>query len=176
MKLLNLGCGTDIKKGWVNLDCVELPGVDVCHDLEKFPYPFPNDYFDLILARHVLEHLDRFVDAIRELHRILKPGGVLRVIVPHFSSKDAFSDPTHKRCFSVNTFDYFVKGHSRNYYFDFQFSYIKKKRIRFQKRVAYPYNYVLEYLVNANRHLQNLYEGSPLRVFPAYEVEVEIVK
>ena len=38
---LHLGCGHIIKEGWVNHDIVPLAGVDVVHDLTKFPWPWP---------------------------------------------------------------------------------------------------------------------------------------
>jgi len=56
MKKLNLGCGTDHRKGWVNLDFSELGLAEVKHDMLKFPYPFKDNEFDYILASHVLEH------------------------------------------------------------------------------------------------------------------------
>lgn len=48
-KKLNLGCGKDIKKEYVNLDIRKFPGVDIIHDLNKFPYPFKDDSFDEII-------------------------------------------------------------------------------------------------------------------------------
>ena len=54
---LNLGCGNDIKEGWVNMDYIGAEGVDVVHNLNRLPYPFPDNTFDSILASHVLEHL-----------------------------------------------------------------------------------------------------------------------
>jgi hypothetical protein len=44
-KKLHLGCGTNIKKDWINLDFVKLKGVEVVHDLNKFPYPFKDNTF-----------------------------------------------------------------------------------------------------------------------------------
>src|SRR3989338_8456713 len=135
-KRLNLGCGENIKEGWVNLDSAALPGVDVVHDIEKIPFPFKDGEFDEILCRDVLEHVE-YIPVLRELYRILKPGGVLRVQVPHFTSRNNFVDPTHKKMFSVSTFDFFVKGTSkfaeRAYYFDFSFSGIKSSRITFKR-------------------------------------------
>lgn len=173
---LNLGCGYDIRPAWVNLDVAALPGVDVVHDLDVLPYPFQDEKFDIVLARHVLEHVNDLIATMREIHRILRPGGMLQAIVPHFTSKDAFSDPTHRRTFSVNSFAYFVGASHRAYYFDFGFSKLAARSIVFQKRIAYPWNYLLERFVNSSHRLQNLYEGSPLRMFPAYELEVRLIK
>lgn len=176
MRRLNLGCGTDIRSGWVNLDRCKLPGVDVVHDLDRFPYPFPDEHFDVIYASHVLEHVIDLIAVMKELHRILRDGGRLIIRVPHFTSKDAFSDPTHRHVFTVHTFRYFNKGHARAYYFDFSFSRIEKCVIKFVKRPAYFWNYVLEPLVNLSLRAQNFYEGTPLRIFPAHEIYVELVK
>jgi len=54
---LNLGCGYTILDGWVNLDYLDGQGVDVVHDLEKFPYPFKDNTFDKVLASHIIEHV-----------------------------------------------------------------------------------------------------------------------
>lgn len=44
--------------------------------------PFPDDTFDRIIAAEVLEHIPDDVGAIAELHRVLKPGGVIAVTIP----------------------------------------------------------------------------------------------
>ncbi len=173
---LNLGCGVDVRRGWINLDRVSLPGVDVVHDLDEFPYPFPNDHFDVIYASHVLEHVSDLVGTLKELHRILCDGGLLIIRVPHFTNKDAFADPTHKHFFTIHTLRYFVRNHIRSYYFDFSFSKIRKCKIRFDRRPAYFWNYILEPLINLSVRTQNLYEGTPLRIFPAYEIYIEVIK
>lgn len=53
---LNLGCGRNIREGWVNADRSLLPGVDVVVDLEK-ELPFADDSADEILLSHVIEHI-----------------------------------------------------------------------------------------------------------------------
>jgi len=57
---LDLGCG-DNKQGadWIGMDYRPLPGVDIVHDLELFPYPLPDQSVDLVMASHVLEHIDK---------------------------------------------------------------------------------------------------------------------
>jgi len=173
---LNVGCGTDIRPGWINLDSVALPGVDVCHDLNDMPLPFESNSLDQILCQDILEHIHGYPRLLKDLHRILKPGGVVDIRVPHFTSKDAYSDPTHVRLFSVWTFVYFSSQHTRNYYFDFAFSELRVVHVCFDRRLGYPWNYLLEPLVNLSRTAQNVYEGSPLRVFPATNLLVTLVK
>jgi len=52
---LNLGCGTDYKQGWVNVDAGNVH-CDVKHDIEKFPWPFEDSSVNEILMKHVFEH------------------------------------------------------------------------------------------------------------------------
>ena len=106
---LNLGCGRNIKKGWINLDFTKGEGVDIVHDLNSLPLPFEDHKFDQVLCQDVLEHID-FVPLINDIHRILKKKGILKIRVPHFTSKLNFEDPTHKHQFLIRTFDYYIKN------------------------------------------------------------------
>jgi len=58
MKKPNIGCGRDIRKGWINVDKFDLPGVDVVHDIESLPLPFGEGGIEVVLCRDVLEHVD----------------------------------------------------------------------------------------------------------------------
>jgi SAM-dependent methyltransferase len=56
--------------------------------------PFPDDSFDVILCSHVLEHVVDDRKAMRELYRVLRPGGWALVLVPiDFSRRETFEDP-----------------------------------------------------------------------------------
>jgi ubiquinone/menaquinone biosynthesis C-methylase UbiE len=177
MKKLNLGCGLDVRKGWVNLDVAPLKGVDVVHDLNVLPLPFQNEEFDHILCKDILEHFD-YPPLLRELHRILREGGVMEICVPHFTSQDNFIDPTHKRLFSFQTFGFFVKGSKfeRDYYFDFHFRRILSSKITFHKGFFF-YNYLVEPLVNLGTPTKKLFEATFLsRLFPAYNILITLEK
>ena len=184
-KKLNLGCGIDIKPGWINLDSVAIPGVDVVHDIEKPPLPFGNEAFDEILAQDVLEHVD-YIPVLKDLHRILKTGGALRIRVPHFTSKNNFVDPTHKKLFSVNTWDFFVTSPStsrhiekeRTYYFDFAFAEKLHCHITFEKssRIFFC-NRLAEWFFNLSPKIQSFYESTGFsRLFPAENILIQLIK
>jgi len=111
---LNIGCGGKPSEGWVNVDHHPLPGVDVIHDLDVFPWPFENETASQILASHVFEHVTRPIDFVLECWRVLVPGGVLTVVCPHWTSENAFTDPTHVRFVTDRTFDYWCEGSDLN--------------------------------------------------------------
>jgi SAM-dependent methyltransferase len=129
-RILELGCG-QIKRcpTAVTLDINPDSMADVVHDLNSFPYPFDDNAFDIVIAEHVLEHLGDLIRVVEELHRILKPGGLLYVEVPHFSSNDHFTDPTHLHAFGFRSFDYFVPGEDLSRY--------KYSKAKFKKQKVY---------------------------------------
>ncbi len=112
---LNLGCGPNAPAGWLNVDgswnawfahhphlrkILETVGLinatnqgaqwkvkPVVHDLRK-PLPFKDNTFSAVYASHVLEHL-YLVEArqlLAECRRVVKPGGVIRIVVPDLHS------------------------------------------------------------------------------------------
>jgi len=177
MKKLNLGCGNDIKQGWINLDVAVLPGVDVIHNLNELPLPFDDNSFDEILCQDVLEHVS-LTPLIKEIHRILKAGGVLNIRVPHFTSRNNFIDPTHVKTFSFQTFQFFVKDalYDRGYYFDFHFDEILSTHLTFEKGY-FVWNYIAEWFFNLNKKTKVLYEATFFRnLFPAENIIVRLKK
>ena len=127
---LHVGAGTDILAGWINHDLVPLPGVDVVHNLEVFPWPFENSSFNEIRMINVLEHLSNTINTLEELHRISAPQAQLTIRVPYWNSPDMATDPTHKAFFSEHTFDYFDPDErhckERPYYSTARFKIVKK--------------------------------------------------
>jgi SAM-dependent methyltransferase len=128
MRRINLGCGRDVREGYLNADRLPLPGVDVVLDLEA-PLPFRDGAFDEVFSSHVLEHVERFLPLMAELHRVCAPGGRLRHFVPHLSFFGSYTDPTHRRFFGYHSFDYLADG-DYNYYTPVRFRIVSRE-IRF---------------------------------------------
>ena len=116
---LNLGAGEDRREGYINVDWNDLAKPDVKHNLNQFPYPFEDNKFDEIMASHVLEHLDKPFDVMKEFHRILKPGGQLIIKVPHFSR--GFTHAEHAHGFDVSFPLYFNKKFTKSGFFGVEF-------------------------------------------------------
>lgn len=108
--LLNLGCGERVVDGWTNVDyslgarLAKWPGFKllnkklrifslnwdnriVLHDLTK-PFPWQTSSVSAIYSSHTLEHLSRADGAsfVRECYRVLRPGGLIRILVPDLHS------------------------------------------------------------------------------------------
>lgn len=103
---LNIGCGRDIKQGYINLDIYPAPGVDLVHDIEQ-PWPFPDQIFSEILAHHILEHVHNLVSVMNEAFRTMARGGRLSIKVPWWAGEWARGDPSHIRFFDHNSFSPF---------------------------------------------------------------------
>lgn len=73
--------------GYINLDLLHAPGVDVVADVEQLP--FPDNLFQRIECDAVLEHVRHPERAMREIERVLAPGGLAHVVVP-------FCHPLHE--------------------------------------------------------------------------------
>lgn len=80
---VNLGCGSVYHPDWVNLDSIPASALVRRWDIRK-SLPFETGQVDACYASHVLEHLPRSSakDLLRECHRILRQGGIIRLVVP----------------------------------------------------------------------------------------------
>lgn len=57
---LDIGCGGNKQEGFVGLDIRPLPGVDIVHNVTKFPWPLPDECVTLAVASHLVEHIPPF--------------------------------------------------------------------------------------------------------------------
>lgn len=120
MSVVDLGAGADPDpRADVTLDRVELETVDVVHDLTERPWPFKTASKSLLIARHVLEHLDHPEIAFQEAARVLEDDAVFEVRVP--LGLDATTDPTHAHEWTYDTAEYFVADPPYDYGWELPF-------------------------------------------------------
>jgi predicted SAM-dependent methyltransferase len=131
---LQLGGGEERIEGYVNIDIVDLPTVDIVADISK-GLPLPDNSVIEIRANYIMEHIADVTALMEEIYRVCKPGAKIKIRVPYFKSTAAFKDPTHVSFFTERTFEYFdrdfIDGHKLPEY---------KKKMNFKVR-KFTYNY-----------------------------------
>lgn len=160
------------KNNFFGLDVAKLPGVDAVADFDKDGLPMKSGSVEEINANHVMEHMSDLKPIMREIHRVLKPGGTVVIRVPHCFSPIAFGDSTHKRFFTHDTFSQFDRGHSRSYYYDFHFEFLRS-RMQLYRNWHRPnwFGRLLEWLVNRNQRKGERF----LKIIPYKDWEVETI-
>lgn len=117
---LDLGCGSEPRNPF---GANHVFGVDVRSDLqdtirqadlETEDIPFESNSVDFCTAFDFLEHVPRtswaggikrmaFLELMNEIHRVLKPGGLLLHSTPAYPAKEVFQDPTHVNVITEDT-------------------------------------------------------------------------
>lgn len=155
MRILDVGCGLRKYPGSIGLDRNPASRADVLADLDRFPYPFRDSVFDQVRAVHVIEHVADVVRSIEEFHRLLKPGGRLYIVTPHYSDFSSFCDPTHRWHLSSFSFRYFGPDHGGFGYY----SPVRFREISVRVRLLAFWRYLgLELLVNRFRRFRLFWE------------------
>jgi SAM-dependent methyltransferase len=111
VRIIDIGCGRvkQVREA-IGIDAYPHEGVDVVADVEK-GLPFSDRSIDHVFAVHVLEHIHRLISVMNEIHRVLKPDGMLHVLVPCSECVNSVADPTHVRFFNRQTFKFFCESH-----------------------------------------------------------------
>lgn len=111
---LDLACGQSKKEGFTGVDIADCEGVDVVHDLTKYPWPFESSSVKEVHCSHYVEHIpldvnggDGLIAFMNELGRICRRGGKVEIVHPFLKSERAFQDPTHRRFIPAATWHYF---------------------------------------------------------------------
>jgi predicted SAM-dependent methyltransferase len=108
---LNLGCGNNYEKGWINADISKKVKADNYFDFGKDKFPFKDNQFSEIKAEMVFEHLPDYfarVHFLKEIYRVGKKNCIIFLSMPHFSSHGAWNDLQHSRPFGSMSLDYFA--------------------------------------------------------------------
>ncbi|HNX11615.1 MAG TPA: methyltransferase domain-containing protein [Paludibacteraceae bacterium] len=111
LKKVELGGRIAAKPGY---ETVDLKDADVICDLNE-PWPYADSSVGVIRAFDVFEHLSDPLHTMKEVQRILAPGGWLICQVPSTDGRGAFQDPTHKSYWNENSFFYYTKSFFAKY-------------------------------------------------------------
>lgn len=181
--VLELGCGPARRHAEaVTIDALDFDGVDVVGDIFEVLAKMPDGSVDAVHSYHFLEHVAPLDGIVRELARVLKPGGLLHTVVPHFSNPYFYSDYTHRQTFGLYSFSYLsddriFRRRVPRYQLDtglvledvtLNFKAPKPFYVRYALRRA------LGVLVNGSRLTQEWYEAGWTGVFPCYELDFKV--
>jgi SAM-dependent methyltransferase len=153
-RTLDVGCGRNKVPGAIGIDRNPATHADALCDLNRVPYPFADSSFDEIRVVHVVEHVDDVIKLVEECHRLLRPGGWLFIVTPHYTDFASFCDPTHRWHLNSFSFRYFTEDYTFDYY----------SPIRFREasvRVVMPrlWRWLgLQWLINRSRAVRRLWE------------------
>ncbi len=174
MHILHIGAGRKKIKGATTLDINPRLNPDVVWDLNQFPYPFEDSRFDMVVCEHVIEHLDHVISVMEELHRVTRAGGKVLVRVPHFSSLNFNTDPTHVHAFSSRSFDYLCVDTPFERY-DYSTAKFRKLVGRMDMQPQSPFNKALMKLTN---RFLGFYEEHLAYIIPGQELlfVLEVIK
>ena len=172
MKILDVGCGRRKREDAIGIDVNPNSQAHVIHDLNSFPWPLPDDEFELIDCYHILEHLNDVVRTMEEIHRVGKKGAIVEVRTPHFSSLYSWQDPTHRYHFALDSFDYFTEETKHTRFYTDKHFLILEKRIEFGKSLI---SLVPKFIARISVHK---YEKHFAFVFPANDLyfRLQVVK
>ena len=166
---LNIGCGRDVREGWVNADLHPVDGRVMRVDADSPCWPWMDETFALIEARDLIEHLARPVQFLGECWRVLKPGGQLRIRGPHYTCRDTYTDLTHRRGLSSESLLWAGGGGRWTNPNPRPWSQI-------EVRLIWEWPFAWMRVLNLHPMLLRLYEATPLSAIPAKAVEAVLWK
>lgn len=106
-RVLDVGCGPSKYPGAIGVDMNPATAADVLCHLDRGHLPFADNSFDQVRAVHLIEHVEDVIATMEELHRVARPGGTIFVVTPHYTDASSYTDPTHRRHLSSDSFHYF---------------------------------------------------------------------
>lgn len=181
--VLELGCGARKRMATaVGVDLLDAPGVDVVGDIYEVLAALQKGVVDAVHAYHFIEHVPDLPRLMRELERVVKPGGMVEFVAPHFSSPYFYSDPTHRSFFGLYTFCYFAGGASFSrqvptYGNDLKFT-IESVDLVFKSSRPFYVRHGIKRLIgmffNSCTYMQEFYEENLCYFFPCYEVRYQL--
>lgn len=108
---LDLSGGLNPQHGFINIDYVPSKNVDIVFDLQKYPWPLPEDFATLIMAGGVVSHISRenfgFIKFMDECWKALKLDGQLMISTPYAGTTAFWTEPTNVNGCTAQTWMYF---------------------------------------------------------------------
>ena len=175
MRILDVGCGINKYPGAIGVDNNPRTRADVLADLNRFPYPFRDNAFDELRAIHVIEHVGDVLRTMEEFWRLVRPGGRVVIVTPHYTDFSSFCDPSHR--WHLNSFSFRYFGDNHGGYSYYSLASFREKKV-YVKLLSLWRLFGFEFLVNRFRRLRLIWEYYLCYVVrgKVVEWELEVVK
>jgi SAM-dependent methyltransferase len=155
VRILDVGCGINKLPGSIGIDRNPKTRADVLVDLDHFPYPFRDSSFDGLQAIHVIEHVGDVMRSMQEWHRLVRRGGEVFIVTPHYTDFSSFCDPTHK--WHLNSFSLRYFGDDNAGYGYYTGARFEEISVRVKLLALWKY-LGFEFLVNAFPRYRRFWE------------------
>jgi SAM-dependent methyltransferase len=183
--ILELGCGPNKRTmNAIGVDAIDYDCVDIVGDALEVLERFPDSSVDAIHSFHFFEHMPDVSVVLDAMARVIRPGGKLEIVVPHFSNPYFYSDYTHKTFFGLYTLSYLsrdrifrnrVPTYKKSLFFN-----LDTVRLGFKSPRPFYGRYALKkalgLLFNSCTYMQELYEENFCYLFPCYEVKYQLTR
>ncbi len=172
-ELLNIGCGVWPDPAFINLDYHWMPGVDVCWDLTRGRLPFRDASIRGVYSEHCLDCIphEHFKRQLRGIHRVLKPGGVFRLVLPdgelyldlyqkRKTDKSVVFPYGEKEATGMMSVNRYAREHTHRYSYDFETLALLLREAGFRniERKAFKVGSMPELLIDRpERRIESLY-------------------
>jgi SAM-dependent methyltransferase len=155
VRILDVGCGVNKYPGAIGVDRNARTRADVLCDLDHFPYPFRDDSFDQLRAVHVIEHVSDVIRTVEEFHRLVRDGGSIHIVTPHYTDFSSFCDPTHR--WHLNSFSLRYFGQDNAGYGYYSTARLRETSVRLKLLQLWRL-LGFEWLVNASPRFRRFWE------------------
>ncbi len=180
---LELGCGSRKRHPEaIGIDALDHECVDIVGDVYEVLERVPAASAEAVYSYHFFEHVTDLPRLMDLLARVIRPGGALSVVVPHFSNPYFYSDYSHRGFFGLYSFSYLVSDnihrrkvptYGREISFELSLAeLIFKSPPPFY--VRYAFKQILQAVFNLNRWTRELYEENFCYLLPCYEIRFEM--
>ncbi len=175
VRVLDVGCGRNKFPGAIGVDRNPASHADLICDLDQATYPFRDDSFDEVRATHVIEHVADVLRTMGEFHRLVRAGGRIRLVTPHYTDFSSFCDPTHR--WHLNSFSFRVFGEDHGGFGYYTAARLKEISVRVRLLALWRW-LGFEFLVNRSRAFRKFWEYYLCFVVrgKVMEFEFEVIK
>lgn len=183
--VIELGCGERKRNPEaIGIDILDSPKVDIVGNVYEVLAQLPSVSVDEVYSHHFVEHVESVGRLLGELARVVKIGGVVEFIAPHFSNPYFYSDPTHRSFFGLYTFSYFsisspfrrkVPTYQEKLWFQLvQVDLVFKSSHPFFMR--HVFKKLIGLIFNSCLYMRELYEENFCYLFPCYEIRYKLIR